>query len=159
MNMNNFASIFIEKTVLGSKIHVLQIGVVFVKDNKFRYFYKYVKNDIKNSNNAIELSEVIKSLSKIIGDKKIILKNDDNNDFKVLNTMYTKYLNRPFTNFVYDVSKNSLFLGNKKSNLDFLCAKYDVNFKNDKGLPTSVFKAQKIFVIGTKMFKLGIKNV
>lgn len=159
MNMNNFASIFIEKTVLGSRIHVLQIGVVFVKDNKFRYFYKYVENEIKNSNNATELPEVIKALSKIIGDKKIILKNDDNNDFKVLNAMYMKHLNKPFNNFVYDISKNALFLGNKKTNLDYLCTKYDVNFKNNKGLPTSVFKAQKIFVIGTKMFKLGIKNV
>ena len=101
------------------------------------------------------MDDAIKSLAKIISDRKVILKNDDNNDFKILNELYKKNLNKSFDNFVYDIAKNSLYLGYKKFNLDFLTSKYDVKFKNDKGLPTSVFKAQKVFVIGTKMFNLG----
>lgn len=155
MNMNNLASIFIEKSILGQDVQILQVAAVFIKDHKFRYFYKYIKNDIKNSNNSIEFQDAIKSLSKIIGDRKIILKNDDNNDFKILNNAYKQFLNKSFDNFVYDIAKNSLYLGYKKFNLDFLTSLYDVKLKNDKGLPTSVFKAQKIFVIGTKMFNLG----
>ncbi|BAC43935.1 hypothetical protein D8X55_01770 [Malacoplasma penetrans] len=159
MNMNNLASVFIEKSILGTSVQILQIGVVFIKDNKFKYFYKYIKNDIKNSNSAIDWQDAVKLLDKIISDKKIILKNDDNNDFKILNNSYKKFLNKDFNNFFYDIAKNSEYLGYKKFNIDYLSSVYDVKFKNTKGLPTSVFKAQKIFAIGSKMFKLGLKNV
>ncbi|MCF0217429.1 MAG: hypothetical protein HUJ42_00080 [Malacoplasma sp.] len=159
MSINNLASIFIEKTILPTRIEVFQIASVFIKDKKFRYFYKFVKNNLKHSNNAVEFSVAIKQLFKIVGDSKIILKNDDNNDFLILNESCLRFLNKNFDNFVYDISKNAEFLGFKKSNLEFLCSKYNISFKNDKGLPTSVFKAQKVFVIGAKMFNLGKDNV
>lgn len=159
MNMNNIASIFIEKSILGTSVQILQVGIVFIRDNKFKYFYKYIKNDIKNSNSAIEWHDALKFIDKIIGDKKIILKNDDNNDFKILNNSYKKFLNKDFNNFVYDIAKNSQYLGHKKFNIDYLSSIYEVKFKNNKNLPTSVFKAQKVFAIGSKMFKLGLKNV
>lgn len=155
--MKDIASVFIEKSINGQRINVLQIGIVFVKDGKFKFFYKFVKNEVKNSNNSIDLSEVIQMVDKVLENKKVILKNDDNNDFLILNRSYSKYLNKPFNNLVYDVSKNAQFIGLKKTNLDFLSKTYGADFKNIKELPSSVFKAQKIFVIGTKMFDLGNK--
>lgn len=156
--MNNIASIFIEKSINGQVINIHQIGIVFIKDNKFKFFCKYIKNEVKKSNNAIDLEEVTPMIEKILESKKVILKNDDNNDFSILNRTYLRYLKKPFSNVFYDVAKNSHFLGMKKSNLDFLSKKYGADFKNVKELPSSVFKAQKLFVIGTKMFNLGEIN-
>lgn len=153
--MKDLASIFIEKSINGQRINVLQIGIVFIKDGKFKFFSKFIKNEIKNSNNSIELSEAMPLIEKILENKKVIIKNDDNNDFLVLNRAYEKYLNKPFTNFVYDISKNAQFIGLPKTNLDYLSKEYGAEFKNVKELPSSVFKAQKIFVIGSKMFDLG----
>lgn len=155
--MKDLASVFIEKSINGQRINVLQIGIVFIKDGKFKFFYKFVKNEIKNSNNALDLSEVIQMVDKVLENKKVILKNDDNNDFLILNRSYQKYLNKPYENFTYDICKNAQFNGLKKTNLEFLSQTYGADFKNVKELPTSVFKAQKLFVIGTKMFGLGNK--
>lgn len=155
--MKDLASIFIEKSINGQRINVLQIGIVFIKDGKFKFFNKFIKNEVKNSNNSIELSEAIPMIEKILENRKVIIKNDDNNDFLILNRAYLKYLNKPFPNFVYDIAKNANFLGINKTNINFLAKTYDADFKNVKELPTSVFKAQKIFVIGTKMFNLGNK--
>lgn len=153
--MENLASIFIEKAVIGNNIHIFQIGAVFLKDSKFKYFCKFIKNEIKNSYNSIDLSEAVQMLDKLIQNKKLILKNDDNNDFLILNRCYQNYLNKPFNNEIYDIAKNSKFIGLTKTNLEFLSEYYDTNFKNIKELPVSVFKAQKIFIIGTKMFNLN----
>lgn len=155
--MKDIASIFIEKSINGQRINILQIGIVFVKDGKFKFFYKFIKNEIKNANNAIELKDVMPLIDKVLENKKVILKNDDNNDFLILNQSYHKYLNKPFENFVYDIAKNAKFIGLKKTNLEFLSKTYETDFKNAKELPSSVFKAQKLFVIGSKMFDIGIK--
>lgn len=153
--MKDLASIFIEKSINGKSINILQIGIVFIKDNKFKFFYKFIKNDIKNSNNAMDFSEAILLIDKVLEGKKVIIKNDDDKDFNILNNAYLQYLNKPFTNKIYDIARNAKFLGLQKTNIDFLSKTYDADFKNVKDLPCSVFKAQKIFVIGTKMFNLG----
>ncbi len=156
--MKDLASVFIEKSINGKQLNILQIGIVFIKDGKFKFFYKFINNDIKHSNNSIDMSEAIVMIDKILENKKVILKNNEDHDFRILNNAYMTYLNKPFINRVYDISKEANRQGIIRTNIDYLSRAFGADFKNVKELPVSVYRAQKLFVIGTKLFNLETIN-
>lgn len=152
--MKDCVAIYIVKTVLKSKIEIQQVAVVFLHNNKFKFVNKYVKNNIKQSWEAQTIHEAFEEIYKIIGDKKIIIKNDDGIDLHLLKTIYEQKMGLQFNNQILDISKKAEELGIAKPNFKNLVSKYKIKLKNTRGLPVAVFKAQNLFLLAVKMFGL-----
>lgn len=152
--MDSFVSLYLKKAIVNQEIVVMQIGVVFYKNKGFKYFHRYVANKNKKANNAIDVRKIINMLDGIIEDQKVILKNDNDFDFIYLNRAYLEFLNKPFTNQIYDVAKNAKFLNLKKTNFNALTNYYRIQIKNPDKLPNAVYNAQRLFLIGCEMFNL-----
>lgn len=153
--MKDYVSMFILKTVLKNKIEVQQVSIVFIHNGSFKFMNRFIKNGIKKSWDAVEINEAFLDFKKILDNKTIIIKNDDNVDFDILKYVYEKKLNVPFENKIIDISKEAKQKGHKLTNLNSLLKEYEINIKNSRGLPVSVFKAQNLFLLASKM--LGIK--
>ncbi|MEF9984793.1 MAG: hypothetical protein RSA40_00220 [Malacoplasma sp.] len=156
--MNNFnkdiVAIYISKCVIGKKTFVKQIAIVFSRNNKFKYLVKYIKNDITNVKNAVDLKDALKTIYEKIKNKQIILFNENGSDCLFLKEKFKSELNINFTNVIYDVSSLAKKLGVKKFNLLNLAHINKCYVCNSLGLPKSVNLAQNLYIVGVKLFLL-----
>lgn len=156
--MNNFnkdiVAIYITKSAIGKNIFVRQIAIVFTRNNKFKYLVKYIKNDISNVKNAVDLKDALKTIYEKIKNKQIILFNENESDRLFLKEKFKSELNINFTNVIYDVSSLAKKLGIKKFNLLNLAHMHKCYVSNSLGLPKSVNLAQNLYIIGVKLFLL-----
>lgn len=153
--MKDYVAMFILKTVLRNKVEIQQVSIVFVHNGSFKYMTRFIKNGIKQSWDAVDVVDAFNDLRKVFKDKTIILKNDDNIDLQILQHIYEKKFKEIFDNKIIDLSNEAKIRGHKSTKLSNLLKEYDINIKNNRGLPVSVYKSQLLFLLASKM--LGIR--
>lgn len=153
--MKDVASVYIEKALLGKKEEILQMSAVFNDGKKFKFITRYITNSIRQSWDAVSEKEAFEAFKPILENRKIILHNDCGTDLKILNRRWLDFFNQTFNNYIYDVSYKAKANGLKKTSIRNLCAYYGVNIKNTKNFPSTVTRAQNLFMIGVKMFNIG----
>lgn len=153
--MKDVASVYIEKALLGKKEEILQMSAVFNDGKKFKFITRYVMNSIRQSWDAVSEKETFEAFKPILENRKVILHNDCGTDLKILNRRWLDFFNQVFNNDIYDVSYKAKADGLKKTGLKNLCIHYGVSIKNTKNFPSTVTKAQNLFMIGVKMFNIG----
>lgn len=153
--MKDLVSLYMVKSIMGNNIVVQQISAVFWYKNKFKFLTRFVKNDIKESWNAISLKDALQTFYPILENKKIILKNDNGYDYALLKKYYKEFLDKDFNNEIYDVSKGAIELNLEKTNLEYLSNYYKTKIANDGSFPISVTRSQNLFLIAVKMFGLN----
>ncbi|EGZ31593.1 hypothetical protein [Malacoplasma iowae] len=153
--MRDYVAMFILKTILRNKVEIQQVSIVFIHNGSFKYMTRFIKNGVKQSWDAIDVADAFNDLKKVFKDKIIILKNDDNVDLQILQHIFEKKMNEKFDNKIIDISKEAKLKGHKSTKLSSLLKEYDINIKNNRGLPVSVYKSQLLFLLASKM--LGIR--
>lgn len=156
--MKDLVSLYMVKSIMGNNIVVQQISAVFWYKNKFKFLTRFVKNDIKESWNAVSLKDALQTFYPILENKKIILKNDNGYDYALLKKYYKEFLNKNFDNQIYDVSKRAIELNLEKTKLEYLSNYYKTRIANNDGFPISVTRSQNLFLIAVKMFGLNKKD-
>lgn len=153
--MKDLVSLYMVKSIMGNNIVVQQISAVFWYKNKFKFLTRFVKNDIKESWNAVSLKDALQTFYPILENKKIILKNDNGYDYALLKKYYKEFLDKNFDNQIYDVSQGAVELNLEKTNLEYLSNYYKTKIINDGNFPVSVTRSQNLFLIAVKMFGLN----
>lgn len=153
--MKDLVSLYMVKSIMGNNIVVQQISAVFWYKNKFKFLTRFVKNDIKESWNAVSLKDALQTFYPILENKKIILKNDNGYDYALLKKYYKEFLDKNFDNQIYDVSQGAIELNLEKTNLEYLSNYYKTKIINDGNFPVSVARSQNLFLIAVKMFGLN----
>lgn len=153
--MKDLVSLYMVKSIMGNNIVVQQISAVFWYKNKFKFLTRFVKNDIKESWNAVSLKDALQTFYPILENKKIILKNDNGYDHALLKKYYKEFLDKNFDNQIYDVSQGAIELNLEKTNLEYLSNYYKTKIINDGNFSVSVTRSQNLFLIAVKMFGLN----
>lgn len=153
--MKDIASVYIEKVILGKKEEIFQMSAVFNDGKKFKFITRYIMNPIRQAWNAVPEQEAFEAFRPILEGKKVILHNDCGIDLRILNRRWLQYFGQTFSNDIFDVSNKAKANGIKKTSVKSLCAHYGINIKNVKNLPSTVSKAQILFMVGVKMFNIG----
>lgn len=147
-------AIYISKSILKKKIYIKQIAIVFIKNGKFKYLIKYIKNGFHDAKNSVDIKDALLIIYEKIKNKEIILFNVNGDDYLFLKEQFKIKLNINFSNIVYDVSMLAQKLGIKKFNLINLAHINKCYISNSTSLPKSVNLAQNLYMVGIKLFLL-----
>lgn len=147
-------AIYICKSILKKQVFIKQIAIVFIKNGKFKYLIKYIKNGFNDAKNSVDIKDALLTIYEKIKNKEIILFNVNGDDHSFLKDKLKTELNINFLNVVYDVSMLAQKLGIQKFNLINLAHINKCYVSNSSGLPKSVNLAQNLYMVGIKLFLL-----